>query len=197
MSLNNKTNLIGIVESVEKSISDHNHFLSLAGCFILIDICSKIYQPSVNQNNKRYKMWVKDCLLPNIDREISENKYLSASNIWFLRNSILHEGSADPSTSRDYERWGTEKVHDIVPTVFPLESEKKILLARVNNTVENQEYPTLFFDIYFFCNSVIKSSKDWIEKNEEIIDKSNLNLYSTAGVLINKHNPSHWHIIRL
>lgn len=180
MSLNNKSNLDDIVKSVEKSVSNHNHFLSLVGCFILIDICSKIYQPNTKKNNKRYKKWVKDCLLPNIDKEISENKYLSASNVWFLRNSILHEGSADPSTSRDYEKWGTEKV----------------LLARVNNTVENQKYPTLFFDIYFFCNSVIQSTKEWIEKNEEIIEKSNLNLYSTAGVLLNKHNPNDWYIIR-
>lgn len=167
-----------VCKSIKSSLNNENYFAAISTSLILIDICSKIYSSKELQNNERYKKWINDILLPSLDKK---NEYLSADNIYFLRTAILHEGSSNPKTNKYYLKYGNNIVHDIVPTIFPNESERKVLVAN-----QGKKYPTLFFDINYFCKSITKAVKKWIENNPNSIQQANLSLFSLATAFINQ-----------
>lgn len=170
--MNNLRRINKIIESIQLSLKSKNYFAALTSSLVLIDICSKIHAPTENKINKRYKKWLNDVLITNLPYS---NDYLSSSNIWFLRCAMLHEGSTDPTTNTSYQKFGRQKVRDIVPTIFPTEFDDKILVAD-----QGEEYPTLFFDVIYFCEKVLSIVSDWTSKNIELVKESNLNLFSVA-----------------
>lgn len=170
--MNNVSRIVKIIESIRSSLNNKNHFASLSNTLILIDICAKVYAPLERENNKRYKKWIDDILLK---QTYYSNDYLSSSNIWFLRCAMLHEGSTDPTTNASYQKFGKNKVRDIVPTIFPKEFDDKILVAD-----QGEEYPTLFFDLIYFCELVLSIADTWVEENTKDFKNANLNLFSIA-----------------
>ncbi|MFV8240738.1 hypothetical protein ACNNM0_08300 [Aerococcus viridans] len=173
--MNNISRIKKIFESISLSISNNNYFASLTNSLILIDICAKIYSPKETESNKRYKKWIDDNFITKLEGLSSANNYLSSNNIWFLRSAMLHEGSADPTTNKSYQKFGKKKVRDIVPTIFPEKFDKKVLVAD-----QGEEYPTLFFDIIYFCENVLSVATDWVDENTELVKESDLNLFSLA-----------------
>ncbi len=92
-----------------------------------------------------------------------------------------------------YQRYGKEIVNDIIPTVFPTDCSKKVI-ASASNRSEN--YPDLFFDIHYFCHSVIHCVKIWEKDNREKIEKNKELLFSIAIAGIDKYNPDKMIIMR-
>lgn len=170
--MNNLGRISKILESIRLSLKSENYFAILTSSLVLIDICSKIYAPTEKETNKRYKKWIDDVLIKNLSYS---NDYLSSNNIWFLRCAMLHEGSADPTTNTSYQKFGREKVRDIVPIIFPNEFNDKILV-----TDQGEKHPTLFFDIIHFCETVVSIASDWTNENIELIKGADLNLFSVA-----------------
>lgn len=145
ISLQNIQALKLIIESVEKSLEHKNYFASLATIFIVLDLCSKIESPKEKSNKKRYIIWIQKHLEDVIQ---SDNYYLTAKNIYYLRCSMLHEGSTNPTTQSNYLKYADKKVNDIVAGVFE-DTDKKIFAVD-----QGEEYPTLFIDIEYFCVKV-------------------------------------------
>lgn len=170
--MNNLSRISKIIKSIQLSLESKNYFAALTDSLILIDICSKIYEPLEQKNNKRYKKWIDDVLITKFNYS---NDYLSSSNIWFLRCAMLHEGSTDPTTNTSYQKFGKEKVRDIVPIIFPKEFDDKILVAD-----QGEEYPTLFFDLIYFCEMLLFIASDWVKENTKVFKEANLNLFSIA-----------------
>lgn len=170
--MNNGNRINKIIESIRSSVESNNHFAALTSSLILIDICAKVYDPLEKENNKRYKKWIDDILITKINYPTD---YLSSSNIWFLRCSMLHEGSTDPTSNTSYQKFGKNKVRDIVPTIFPKEYDDKFLVAD-----QGEQYPTLFFDLIYFCEMILFTANDWIVENIKDFDEANLNLFSIA-----------------
>ena len=170
--MNNLSRISKIFQSIRLSLESENYFAALTNSLILIDICAKIYAPTEKEPNKRYTKWIDDILITKLTYS---NNYLSSSNIWFLRCAMLHEGSSDPTTNISYQKFGKMKVRDIVPTIFPKEFHDKILVAD-----QGDNYPTLFFDVVYFCEMVLSIASDWTNNNVELVKESALNLFSVA-----------------
>lgn len=178
--MNNVERMEGIIVSVTSSLKENNYFAALTNSLIIIDTCSKIYLPNENKNNKRYKKWIDDFLI----EELKEHPdYLSSNNIWFLRNAMLHQGSANPTTNSQYQKHGDVKVRDIVPTIFPKNEISNVIIVD-----QGGEYPTLFFDIHYFCNSILKVVSEWTNKNIDLVKQSNIHLFSIAYALSSEDN---------
>ena len=175
--MNNVSRVTSIIESIETSLKSENFFSTLTNSLILIDICSKIYLPNEKKNHKRYKAWIDQFLLIEVNSNNTESKYLSSSNIWFLRNAMLHQGSSNPTTNDQYQKNGKEKVLDIVPTLFldGKPNNKKILVTDIG-----KEYPVLFFDVHYFCETVTKTASNWIKNNIELVSNADVQLFTIA-----------------
>lgn len=180
-------------QSIEQSIEQKNYYAEISTTLILIDICSKVEYPNIVEQNKRYKKWINNYYLEFIPKDL-KNKYLDAENIYFLRNAILHQGSSNPNTTDYYQKYGKQIVFDIIPTVFPSTLNKKIFTATAPQ--RSSLYPDLFFDIHYFCQSVINSVKSWEEDNREKIEKNKELFFSIAIAGIDKHNPNKMVIMR-
>lgn len=90
-----------INSSIRKSLETKNFFAALTSILILIDICSKIYNPNLDTNWKRYKKWVEEILLENVDRK----NFMNSDNVYYLRCAILHEGATNPNTQKNYLKY--------------------------------------------------------------------------------------------
>lgn len=181
--MNNISRIKKIFESIRCSISSENYFASLTNSLILIDICAKIYSPKETKSNKRYKKWIDDNFITKLKDLSNSNNYLSSNNMWFLRNAMLHEGSSDPTTNQSYQKFGKEKVRDIVPTIFPKKFDKKVLVVD-----QGEEYPTLFFDIIYFCENLLSIATGWVDENIGLVEEADLNLFSLAQFRFTDNN---------
>lgn len=187
-----KISFANFYESIINSKDNENYFAELSTTLIFVDICSQIEYPNEKSNNKRYKNWLKEYYLPTLPEEI-RNHYLDETNIWFLRNSILHQGSSDPNTNKNYKKWGKEKVNDIIPALFPPNIEKKIFAADTNR---HDKYPDLFFDIHYFCNSIIKSALTWESANRKKVEENSYLFFSIGVVAIDKNDKDKMFVFR-
>lgn len=183
--------LKNISESVRLSLDTENYFAALTTSLILIDTCSSIHFSEQNLKvNERYKQWCDSFLIQEFN-EITD--YLSSNNIWFLRNAMLHQSSSNPTSTKNYEKYGTEKVKDIVPVVFPKDFDEieKGFLADTN-----EKYDTLFFDINYFCEKIIFVVNKWMNLNIRKIENSDVNIFSIAHTVIDIDNPNKLKIVR-
>lgn len=178
--MNNESRLNKIIESIRSSLESNNHFAALTSSLILIDICAKVHEPFERENNKRYKKWIDDILITKIDYPTD---YLSSSNICFLRYAMMHAGSTDPTLNKSYQKFGNKHVRDIVPTIFPKDFDDKFLVAN-----QGEQYPTLFFDLIYFCEMILIAASDWIVDNIKDVDEANLNLFSMGYTLYDKNS---------
>lgn len=160
-----------IIESVEKSLEHKIYFSSLATIFILLDLCSKIESPKEKSSRERYIKWIQKHLEAVIQ---SDNYYLTAENIYYLRCSMLHEGSTNPTTQNNYLKYADKKVNDIVTGVFE-DTGKKIFAVD-----QGEEYPTLFIDIEYFCVKVNQGVRNWMETYKEKINNAEVYPFSIA-----------------
>ena len=88
-----------IIQSIEQSKEASNYFAMLTSSLVLIDICSSIeYRGQDKASWDRYQSWINQYLL--LDDRPENTDYLDATNIWYLRCAMLHEGAANPNTQK-------------------------------------------------------------------------------------------------
>lgn len=166
-----------IIQSIEHSKATNNYFACLTSSLILIDICSSIeYNGQHKLSWDRYQSWINNHLLV---KEIPENTdYLDAINIWHLRCALLHEGATNPNTQKkSYAKNAKRKVKDIIPVsnlIFP----EKIMVVDVSD-----DQIVIFFDVGYFVDIVLHSTKEWISSNLSKIQKSESKIFSIAQVV--------------
>lgn len=169
-----------LINSVVQTREAKNYFAMMATSLALIDICSSIeFHSEGLRNNERYKKWIEFYLEPKLTA-MGITDYLDKTNIWFLRNSFLHEGSANPNTNKDYQKYGNRIVTDIVPTIFD-ESKRKVIVTQESNGNE-----FLFFDIFFFVDMVIDVVREWQDKSKLLIEQHDNKIFSVAVMVTDK-----------
>lgn len=81
------------MDSIEESLKSKNYFATISSSLILIDICASI-EFEKEKSRSRYLKWVDKYLIPFLDKEPNGALYLNKENIYYLRCSLLHQGSS-------------------------------------------------------------------------------------------------------
>lgn len=166
-----------IIQSIEQSKEANNYFAMLTSSLVLIDICSSIeYRGQDIASWDRYQSWINQYLL--LDDRQENTDYLDATNIWYLRCAMLHEGAANPNTQKNnYSKNAKKEVKNIVPVSY-LDNPEKVFIAD-----EGDNKAVLFFDIGCFVDIVLHSAKEWSMNNLSKIQKAEKEIFSIAHVI--------------
>ncbi|WP_166264721.1 hypothetical protein [Marinobacter caseinilyticus] len=92
-------------ESIRRSIEAENWNAALFMSLTMPDLCGAIAYPGTEHSGPRYKRWF-DENLADVNKTIiggEEVVFLTASDCWALRCSLLHAGTADISEQRAQE----------------------------------------------------------------------------------------------
>lgn len=92
-------------ESIRRSIAAENWNAALFMALTLPDLCGAIAYPDIEHSGPRYKHWFNENL-SDLNKTIiggEEVVFLTASDCWALRCSLLHAGTADISEQRAQE----------------------------------------------------------------------------------------------
>ncbi|MBY7914642.1 hypothetical protein KW412_11210 [Vibrio fluvialis] len=118
------------------------------------DICGKIAYPKVEHSGPRYKNWFNDNLAEVNKTNImgKEVVFLTASDCWALRCSLLHAGTDDITEQRAQEV--LDKFH------FTTMGMHRIHVNKI-----------LTLNISEFCNEIIQAVEAWYEP---IADEENV-----------------------
>lgn len=128
-----------------------NFYSGLSLALTLPDICGSIEDPGPGKSQKRYVKWCDDWIVPKYTLKIGTDKkekvFLSAADLFQLRCSLIHSGSAefDPSKATTVQR--IEFFDDTVGS--------HLNLMTVNGT------PFLQLKVKPFCNDIFDSVDDW------------------------------------
>lgn len=189
--MNNIEKITDIAKSINDSLDANNYFAAISGSLILIDICASI-EFEKEKSGARYLKWTEKYLIDLFKDESHSSGVLNKENIYYLRCSLLHQGSTDPTTQRAYFRNEFDKVYDIIPMINNV-SNDKVIKTDVENppTKEHLEkddkytqLPTAFVDVRYLCNKVIDSVSLWLtskKDNSQFLEKD-LNIFSVAAV---------------
>jgi hypothetical protein len=149
--------VLGLTESIEKSLETENYYAALAVAFALPDICGKLEFPE-KSSTKRFKEWF-DKYLQSKYQDIEGGRdhmiFLNASDCYSLRCSFLHEANDDITTQSAQKilskiKFSTEKPHQI-----------KIM-------------DVLCLNVNVFCQDICEGVKSWlvdIDENQEIKER--------------------------
>lgn len=160
--------ITGFNESIELSLKTENYFSALTVALIMPDICSKIEYSDISKVGDRYKKWIDNYFVDVLDKG-AMNKYLSASNIYALRCSLVHEGSSNPSNQNNYNRNVDvkEQVDELIPYINSIGWEK-VAFANTTNIHDGTEKASLFVDIDYLCSKFIEATNSWLQTSEKI-----------------------------
>ena len=148
--------IIGLRESIEKSLKTENYYAALAVALALPDICGKLEFPQKG-SGERFKDWFNKYLQSKYQLTTGETQYttLNATDCYALRCSFLHEASDDITSQHAREvlskiKFTTMNMHNI--------KIEDVLSLNVNN----------------FCQDISEGVKSWLEdidENKEIKDR--------------------------
>lgn len=90
-------------DAVRKAVEQKNWYSALSSALILPDICGRLVDPSLG-SAARYKPWFDQWMGHHYKSEIGPERelhvFLSGSDCYALRCSLLHHGDADIRTQR-------------------------------------------------------------------------------------------------
>lgn len=103
--------LTNFLDAVVRCLETENWYAALTLTLTLPDICSSLEYPSTSNNRERYTGWCEKWLEPLFTHQIGSDRepkvFLSASDLYQARNSILHSGNSeiDGRKRRDLDRF--------------------------------------------------------------------------------------------
>ena len=187
--MNNIDKIQQFIESINMSLKQDNYFSAIIVSLILPDICSKIEYNDIQRTTKRYKKWISEYMQPTLDSKVSNIKYLTPENIYELRCSMVHEGTSNPSNQKGFKKdidTSTE-LDELIPYVNSVGWEA---IAFANSQIHgsNKYKNSLFVDIDYFCNQIIKSVEYWISSwdNKDELNNLQVDLFSIAYAMMNE-----------
>ncbi|WNZ58231.1 hypothetical protein QT397_13120 [Microbulbifer sp. MKSA007] len=139
--------------SIRKNLETENWYGALFMALTMPDICGKITYPEIEHSGPRYKEWF-NANLSQINKSNIMGKevvFLTASDCWALRCSLLHAGTDDITEQRaqevlekfEFTTLGMHRIH-------------------INNI--------LTLNIKAFCNEVIQAVEAWYEPIAETLE---------------------------
>lgn len=187
VSFNNTSIIKGYQKSVRDCLENENYFGAILTSLILPEVCSKISYCNSKGVSTRYKEWLNTYFIPLIENEDEVvRNYLNAKNIYALRCTIVHEGSSDVSRQDNYKNKlkKYEQVDELIPFLNTLNFQKVLYTdSTIMSTVATKK--SLFLDLEFFCELMIKSVDIWLKDNISL-DETELSLFSIAYILKDK-----------
>lgn len=143
--------------SIRKNLEAENWYGALFMALTMPDICGKISLPAIEHSGPRYKNWF-DANLAQINKTSIMGKevvFLTSSDCWALRCSLLHAGTDDITEQRarevlnkfEFTTLGMHRIH-------------------INNI--------LTLNVTEFCNEIIYAVDAWyapIANDPEVKDK--------------------------
>ncbi|MFH4774544.1 hypothetical protein [Vibrio alginolyticus] len=132
--------------SIKMNIESENWYGALFMAITMADICGKISFPEVEYAGPRYKKWFDENLAEVYKMDIcgKEEVFLSATDCWALRCSMLHAGTDDITEQKAQE----------VLEKFEF-TTMGIHLVRIDGI--------LALDVTTFCNDVCHAVEKWSE----------------------------------
>ncbi|QUR94351.1 hypothetical protein [Macrococcoides canis] len=188
-SFNNTSIIKGYQKSVRDCLENENYFGAILTSLILPEVCSKISYCNSKGVSTRYKEWLNTYFIPLIeDEDETVRNYLNAKNIYALRCTIVHEGTSDVSRQDNYmsKLKAHEQVDELIPYLNTLDFHK-VLYANSTNVSTREVKRSLFLDLEFFCELMIKSVDIWLKDNINL-DETELSLFSIAYILKDKED---------
>lgn len=193
--MNNGKRIIDIIESIDASLSGNNYFAAISSSLILIEICASLEFEN-DFSKKRFLKWTDKYLIPLLNDKYKAYKYLNKDNLYYLRCSLFHQGSTDPSTQNKYYEKDFKKVYDIVPFITH-DSNLEVIVTDVENPPVREhsvnfesevKLPTVFVEVRYLCRNITKASISWLDsiKDSEKFQKKNMNIFSVAKIAVNE-----------
>lgn len=203
--MNNGKRIMAIIKSIDDSLVTKNYFAAMSSSLILIEICASVEFENTS-SKERYLKWVETFLIPFLKDTYKSDKYLNKENLYYLRCSLLHQGSTDPTTQRAYYKSEFNRVYDIIPFINNIDN-LEVMVTNVENPPEknNDDYiesytnlPTVFVDVRYFCKKVMKASIHWLNRKskDEEFNEKDMNIFSVGSVAVNTDNSNHILIVR-
>lgn len=182
-----KENNIKIIKnyqnSIKSSLNDENYFSAMSTVLIMPDVCSSIEYANIKEVGIRYKKWLDKYLIPLISTE-SDNvkKYLNSANIYALRCTLLHIGSANASLQNNYSKYVDVEAQfdELVPFLNTVNFDKVAPLDSYILETQSSKL-SVMLDVHFFCELVINAMDKWLTSNSDLNDKV-IDLFSIAYV---------------
>lgn len=188
-TFNNTSIIKGYQKSVRDCLESENYFGAILTSLILPEVCSKISNFNYRGVSARYKEWLNTYFIPLLqDEDEVVRNYLNSKNIYALRCTIVHEGTSDVSRQDNYmsKLKEHEQVDELIPYLNTLDFHK-VLYADSTNTSTREIKRSLFLDLEFFCELMIKSVDRWLKDNINL-DETELSLFSIAYILKDKED---------
>ncbi|EMK6986055.1 hypothetical protein ACOJUY_001349 [Vibrio alginolyticus] len=130
--------------SIKKNLETENWYGALFMALTLPDICGKIAYPEIEHSGPRYKKWF-DNYLAEVNKTIIQGKetvFLTASDCWALRCSLLHTGADDITE---------QKAQDVL--------DKFIFTTMGMHRIKTDKILTL--DVVKFCEEICEAVDSW------------------------------------
>jgi hypothetical protein len=134
-----------LLRQLEAALDANLYYLALFTALALPDICGAIDSPS-DGVGARYRAWFDKYVAPKY--LWNGHQYLTGADCYHFRCSLLHQGSAQIPRS-NYSR---------VIFIEPLEDELTSHLNLIGDALN--------VDLYIFCNDIVRSVREWLDKVE-------------------------------
>jgi hypothetical protein len=132
------------VASIRKNIETENWYAALFIALTMPDICGKMAYPDIEYSGPRYKKWFDGNLADINKTDImgTEVVFLTATDCWALRCSLLHQGTDDITE---------QKAQDIISKFeFTTMNMHRI---KINNI--------LTLNVAKFCEEICQCVEEW------------------------------------
>lgn len=203
--MSNGKRILDIIESIDSSLKVNNYFAAISSSIVLIEICASV-EFEKDYSKKRYLKWAEKYLIPLFVDEYKADKYLNKENLYYLRCSLFHQGSTDPTTQEAYYKGEFNRVYDIVPFINNVDN-LEVIVSDVQNPPVKEHFvniepdvnlPTVFVDVRYLCKKISKASILWLnsKRDSEKFQNKNMNIFSVANVAIKENDNNRLLIFR-
>lgn len=162
-------------DSGRKAIEEKNHYAALSLALMIPDICGSLEDPGVGKSQIRYERWFSKWAEPKFTER--GTVYLSASDCFQLRCSLIHSGSSEI----------TKKKRDVLERVEFFDATWPAHLGWFEGNIVNgvKQPAVLVLISSLFSESVYQAADEWdaasLGNNSIQAEKENLLVIRSAG----------------
>lgn len=144
-----------ILKQIEHALSVQLHYLAVASCIALPDLCAALESPTGETSKAQYRAWYDAWILPKYPE-------ISSFDMYRLRSGIVHQGVLEPS-GMQYTR-----------VIFMIPGFGVVMhRCRLANNGGSSE-SALTLDATQFCRDIMASVSDWYKatKNDPTVESN-------------------------
>ena len=158
------------------AIAAQNHYAALSLALMIPDICGSLEDPGTGKSQKRYERWFSKWAEPKFT--ISGKPYLSSSECFQLRCSLIHSGSTEIAANKGVVLQRIEFFDDSAPAH---------LVRFEGNTINGVKQPNILVLVASkFSETMYQAADEWdaASANEPSIqaEKTKLTVIHSNGI---------------